>query len=533
MYSIIPTKYDFIQRLVNKFLYKKRELRHYQRFYRGVSYLEAGNKRVLIYAGLGYMYMSPVEVLLYHLLRKEGYGVDYLIYDSTIPTCEIITEQVVNDGKKKDLLKDLERNSVLLLNSAGVKYHIVKKDPAVDEIIDSLQDSLNSLLQFSFEGISFGKIVEGGMYRYYRSLNFGEKSYEVAKNFLELSLINYFQVKNLLEKNEYDYILFSHGIYPGWEPITELCRRTGKQFICYDRGKTINTANFNVNQVSPDWSFDSAWERYKKKELTEKERQKVRQYTKERELQKNDVYAYNFSGKHNDLIGLKKKLGIKEGSKVITIFTNLIWDAANVSRDIAFTSAEACILKTIDYFKKRKDVHVLLRTHPAEFVLGTKDGYGMLVREKLGNVLPENFTIIEPEINSFSVIDISDIGVVNTSTVGLEYAMAGKPIVLISETHYRNKGFTYDTNSEIEYFNCIEELLKNMKLMPKQVELANKYFYMMMFLYQQKMPVQNWKGRFNGYAYKKFSDIPDDEPLVRIVKKISNGNCPDFVFWDN
>ncbi len=533
MATIIPNNFDLFQRLVNKFFYQKRELNHYKHFYRGVNHLKAENKRILIYAGLGYMYITPVEVLLYHLLRKEGFAVDYLIYDSSIPTCEIITEQVIQEGKKNEILNNLASNSTSILNAAGVDYKIVKKDQRVQQLLDSLPGNLDSILHFSFEGISFGGIIKGVMYRYYKSLVLGDGAYQVAKCFLELALINYFQVKNLLATHRYDYLLFSHGIYASWEPISQLCQKTNNKFICYDRAKTKNTVNFNINQVAPDWSFNSAWDRYEERELSEAEKQKVRQYVQERELQTQDVYAYNFSSKQKDLKVLKKSLGIKQGSKVITIFTNLIWDAANVSRDLAFSSAKECILKTITHFKNRRDVHILLRTHPAEIVLGTKERYGSLISEALKGVLPDNLTIIEPEmkINSFSVIDMSDIGVVNTSTVGLEYAMAGKPIILISETHYRNKGFTYDVNSAVEYFKVIENLLRDTRLLPNQVRLADKYFYMMMFLYQQEMPVQYWNGRFNGYSYRHFNNIPDDNPIVRITKQISKGNCADFVFW--
>jgi hypothetical protein len=61
--------------------------------------------------------------------------------------------------------------------------------------------------------------------------------------------------------------------------------------------------------------------------------------------------------------------------------------------------------------------------------------------------LPANISIIEPEdnINFFSVLELSDIGVGYTSTVGLEMAIEGKPVILISETHYRDKVFTHDT----------------------------------------------------------------------------------------
>ena len=111
---------------------------------------------------------------------------------------------------------------------------------------------------------------------------------------------------------------------------------------------------------------------------------------------------------------------------------------------------------------------------------------------------------IEPEmaVNSFSVIDISDIGVVNTSTVGLEFALLGKPIILISETHYRNKGFTYDVNSKENYFSTLSNLILKTDLKEKSETLAEKYFYMMMFKYQHQVPLYyESNGKFKKYTY--------------------------------
>ena len=166
---------------------------------------------------------------------------------------------------------------------------------------------------------------------------------------------------------------------------------------------------------------------------------------------------------------MREKLGINDNAIVVTVFTNLIWDAANVSRDIAFESPLDCIRQLIEKYENDERYHVLVRCHPAEKVLGTHERYGELVRETFKNNLPKNASIIEPEmdINSFDILDMSDIGVVHTSTVGLEMAIEGKPVLLISETHYRNKGFTYDVTSSEDFFNTIESLQQSKSIKPQ------------------------------------------------------------------
>ncbi|HUZ60635.1 MAG TPA: hypothetical protein VMU83_17820 [Hanamia sp.] len=534
MGSIIPVKNNFLFRLFRKFGHEYFESRYLKGFFKNIDYPKPLKGKILIYAGIGHMYLTPLEVLMYHLLRSDGYSVDYYIYDQSVPINEVITNERISQQGKDSFWNRSVNNAENFLKASNVKYEFISFSKEVDKIIDPVKEDLNEILSFMYDGINFGEIVRGVMYRFYKSTNFGDTATLRGSEFLKTSLANYLQVKSLNEKNNYKYIFFSHGIYCTWQPVVEYCKKNNTPFVCYDRAKKKSTANFNLNQPSPDWSFNNAWERFKDRELTGDEEKKVDIYLGERELQKEDVYAYNSSEKENDLLTLKANLKIKPEAKVITIFTNLIWDAANVARDIAFSSTLDCIEQTINYYHQNENIHILIRCHPAEKVLGTQERYGQLVREKFHDRLPKNVTIIEPEmdINSFTVIDISDIGVVNTSTVGLEFALANKPIILISETNYRNKGFTYDVTSASDYFSKIDMLLKDKMTMPCQVRLARKYFYMMMFLYQKKVPLKFKRNIFNGYEYKDFNSVSACEGVKKIIGALKNKNLHDFIFWD-
>ena len=515
----------------------KPEFKYYSSFFKSIEATTSRKGKILMYVGIGDMFLSPVEMAMYHLLKSKGYEVDYLIYDETIPINEVITkERVITQGKDVFWNKSVKKAQKNLV-AAQIDYAVINVNSEIEVLIKDLKDT-ESIFKFHYDGVDFGDIVKGVMFRYYKSLKFGSDSFEVAKKFLITSLTNYFKVRELNTLNKYDYVLFSHGIYCTWQPVVSYCKKNNIPFVCYDRAKVKGECNFNLNVPSPVWDISAAWERLKNYNLNTEELNRVGNYLKERELQKGDVYSYNFSEKESDIAALKEKLNIASNATVITVFTNLIWDAANVSRDIAFSSPLDCIKKTIDYYLDKKDVHIIIRSHPAEKVLGTKERYGELVRGLFENELPTNVTIIEPEqnINSFSVLELSDIGIVHTSTVGLEMAIEGKPVILISETHYRDKGFTYDALSESDYFSKLDNLIATKELMPNQIELAKKYFYLMMFEYQQKMPMTfTDKGVFNGYGYKNFEELRNDSnsPINRILDRICNKNTFEFFIFKN
>jgi hypothetical protein len=530
-------KIPIVNKVLGKLMKNGNEKKYYQSFFSDIDYPKPSKGKILIYSGVGHMYMTPVEILIYHLLKKEGFEVDYCIYDESIPLNEVITkERVESIGKDKFWNKSV-KNARRILNAANVNFITIKVDEKeLDSIYSCIGSTLEEIFSFHHDRINFGDIVKGVMYRYYKSLTFGEDAIDIAKKFMRTVLTNYLFVKKKQDDERYDYLLFSHGIYCTWQPVVEFCKANELDFICYDRAKTKGHCNFNLNISSPVWDISETWKRLEKEKLTKEQIDKVDNYLNDRILQKGDAYAYNFSEKEKDNDQLKERLGISPDAKVITVFTNLIWDAANVSRDIAFNSPIHCIQETINFFKKDPKVHIVIRSHPAEKVHGTKERYGNLVRD-LFKELPENVTIIEPEdnINSFSVLEISDIGVVHTSTVGLEMAIEGKPVILISDTHYRNKGFTYDAQNKNHYFELLDNQLRDEKLLPNQVKLAKKYFYLMMFEYQHKMPMEfSSNNLFDGYGYSSFEELLQDKnaAINKIISRITEEETlNDFILY--
>jgi hypothetical protein len=532
----INTKTELLDRIINKFFKSGLEKRYLNKFFKKVpNTLKSRNKNILIYAGIGHMYSTPLEVLMYHLLIDKGLKVDYSIYDENIPSNEVITRERVKNYGKERFWNNSVKNAQRFLKHSKVNYEFITYDEKVDFLIEKNKNSIESILKFEYEGIKFGEIVKGALYRFYKSYSYEDDVLVYAKKFMYTALTNYFYFKKKIDQKKYKYIIFSHGIYCTWAPIAKYCESIGQDYICYDRAKTNGYVNFNLNKPAPVWDISQAWDRLKNYSLNSSELNKVNHYLSERELQKEDVFAYNFKRKEKNLKVLRDKLRIKPNDSVITIFTNLIWDAANVSREIAFKDVIDCIVKTIDRFKKNSGVHILLRPHPAEEVLGTNERYEDLLMERFNNALPENVTIIknEEKINSFSVIELSDIGVVNTSTIGLEMAIEGKPTIIISDTHYRNKGFTYDARSEDHYFQIINKILTSGHTLPNQIQLAKKYFYLMMFEYQHKMPLEvSSLKTFDGYGHKSFDKLKSDknEKINIIVDRIISDSFSDFVF---
>jgi hypothetical protein len=187
---------------------------------------------------------------------------------------------------------------------------------------------------------------------------------------------------------------------------------------------------------------------------------------------------------------IKLKLGLND-DPVILLATNVLGDSLTLGRNTFTKSMSEWIIRTIQYFMERPEVQLIIRIHPGEALV--KHGTILdLIRKTLPE-LPPHIKLIEPldEVNTYDLMDVADLGLVYTTTVGLEMALRGIPVVVAGKTHYRNRGFTHDPNTWVEYFKLLNRLLDNIKanrLTDEQVNLAWKYTYLFFFRYQLPFP---------------------------------------------
>jgi hypothetical protein len=106
--------------------------------------------------------------------------------------------------------------------------------------------------------------------------------------------------------------------------------------------------------------------------------------------------------------------------------------------------------------------------------------------------MPDHVRLIPPEspINTYDLIELADLGLVYTTTVGMEMAMNGVPVVVSGRTHYRGKGFTHDPQTLDEYFSTIARLLQDGggRLPREQSQLAWRYAHRFFFEYPFPFP---------------------------------------------
>jgi len=171
----------------------------------------------------------------------------------------------------------------------------------------------------------------------------------------------------------------------------------------------------------------------------------------------------------------------------------------------------------------------VVRVHPGERLTHGRSMVDV-VNDALASV-PEHIHVIGPleKVNTYDLMEIASLGLVYTTTTGMEMVMNGIPVIACGETHYARRGFTLDPRNWDEYYGMLDDAIKEPKrLTQEQVDTAWEYAYRFFFEYPLPFPwrlMHFWKdmelwplGRVlsdeGQAAYKQTFDYLAGEPII-------------------
>ena len=295
-----------------------------------------------------------------------------------------------------------------------------------------------------------------------------------------------------LENNKPDVVIVPNGTILEFGVVYEVARFLGIRTVTYEFGDQSDRIWIAQDSKVMLQNTEELWNAYKETSLSENENEKIQSLFEAR--RKASVWK-NFSRRWQSapvqgVKSVKDELGL-DNRPVILLATNVLGDSLTLGRQIFTQSMEEWIARTVQYFAGRPDVQLIIRVHPGEMLT---HGQSMVaVVHGVLPELPEYIHLIGPEekVNTYDLIATADLGLVYTTTVGLEMAMSGVPVVVSGDTHYRNRGFTNDPTSWLKYYKMIGTILSNpsnFRLSEEQIKMAWAYAYRFFFNYPLPFP---------------------------------------------
>lgn len=285
-------------------------------------------------------------------------------------------------------------------------------------------------------------------------------------------------VEAALDRLRPDVVLLLNGLFLFEVVAAELCRRRGIDVVTYERGFINDTLVFDRVEPACRLDVSAGWVDRRHCPLAPEEEARLDAYLDDRRHGRRTIDQY-WKGVRFD------EQDRSEEGKLVTLFTNLTWDAAVIDQDLAFPSIQDWLVDAIELFADRPADQLVIRIHPAEVKLPgkqTREPMRAVIEARVGT-LPANVEVIDADDprSSYPLMEASDLGLVYTSTTGLELALHGVPVIVAGETHYRGKGFTIDVDSPEAFRAAVHTALDAPSDRGNQLDLARRYAHLFFF----------------------------------------------------
>jgi len=344
---------------------------------------------------------------------------------------------------------------------------------------------------FELEGLKVGEHAHAGALRYYTrgDLDGEPRGEEVLRRYLEAAILSVRAYRRLLAQQRYDVALFHHGLYVPQGAVGEVCREAGVRVVNWVVAYRTNSFILSegdtyhhtlMTEPVSDWR-DMAW--------GERQKGEIAAYLKSRWRGERDWIGFH-EKPEEDAASLAASLGLDRSKPVIGMLSNVVWDAQLHYPANAFPSLIDWAVRTIDHFRGRPELQLLLRIHPAE-VRGTSPSRQPLLAEIQKRIpdLPPNVFIIPPEspVSTYAAMELCDSVLIYGTKTGVELTAVGIPVVVAGEAWIKDKGLTLDAETPEQYFRILGELPLGRRLEPEVVEQAQRYAYH--FFFRRMMPL--------------------------------------------
>ena len=475
--------------------------------------------RILIFSPYALWRVHTVyEETIAKACRAQGGSVDYLLCDGLLPECDQHWDSKANTPRPFDLCQRCQSAAKVLLAEIDFPHRWLGEyvDPTDRAEAFAWAQSVppTGLQQARFLEYPLGDWVLSSVISYFRQYppDAGDwRVVSVYRGFLFSAALVATGIENYLEKNRIDSAVVFNGRQSITRVALELFRRRGIRVLTheraeYERGHLNVKANAHCMSLAP---FQAFWNMWAEVPLTRSSLEAALKWLIQRRYGANLAWIpFNTSSVRNS--SLKAKLSLSRDKHLLALFTSSMDEVAgDPERQGPYDSQITWIREVVDWVGNRTDVEMVIKVHPN---LGGNSYIGKAVDElrtyeEMKLTLPGNVRMVMPEdsINAYQLTDEADVGLTFGSTIGLEMAMLGKPVILASRA-------LYEYGSQILTVRAREllpEILERSLQPFSRTEIQREAFrmaYYYIFVFEMPFPAVEVSGLYDARANYKALD---------------------------
>jgi len=177
---------------------------------------------------------------------------------------------------------------------------------------------------------------------------------------------------------------------------------------------------------------------------------------------------------------------IKSYKQLVPIFTNVIFDTSQPHSNVLFPDMFNWLDSLLSVFKKHSKTLFVIRAHPDEIRPGKTSQETVAEWALHRNIQAfRNVRFINPEqtLSSYDLIQKAKFIMVYNSTIGLEAAIIGVPVLSAGKARYTQYPTVYFPKTRTAYSRQLEEFLstKKIKKIPANQIQSRRFLYYQLF----------------------------------------------------
>jgi hypothetical protein len=221
--------------------------------------------------------------------------------------------------------------------------------------------------------------------------------------------------------------------------------------------------------------------------------------------------------------------------QVVPVFTNVIFDTSQPHSNVVFSDMFAWLDAVVDIARAHPETLFVIRAHPDESRPGkeSRESVTGWVEQRNIRALP-NILFVEPQqyFSSYELIQRSKFVMVYNSTIGLEAALMGAPVLCGGKARFTQLPTVFFPPTPQEFLQQAETFLSagTIEIPAEFRRNARRFLYYQ--LYRTSLPFDEFledDGVWQGYVRVKDLDYrafdPQNAPVLKtVVDGILNGS---------
>ena len=445
--------------------------------------------RVLFFSAYAtWSYHTALEATWARALKQRGADVQFVTCNGLSKTCDVYRDNL--NPRKEGSCLQCQAGTAALFSSLGMPYDWlgtylpVGMREKAEAWAETLADE--ELLSARWRDFEVGAWAATSAFNQFRTAELdldNAKVVQIVRDLLVGTVVVLEAMDVLLDTHRPDTLVLLNGrFFAHWTAI-ELAKKKGIRFVAHERGFHQDTLRFSENARTHELDgMRDLWNEWRDIPLLPEELADAAEVLEDRRMGRN-FSRLSFSPTPQTLESVTQALSLDD-RPVVAIFTSSDDETAAFPerRQGAFPRSADFLPAVLEIARNRPDAQFVLRIHPniQKRQAGTNE-VALRHAEEIRDQAPENVRVVMPldDISSYTLVDLAAVGIVYGSTIGLEMAVSGKPVLCMAQSTYTHVGAATQIENPSQLAPALDRALEqgiDIEVARKAMRWTYRYF---------------------------------------------------------